>query len=391
MQQKIQLFITLLITAAIFVGCQENTIRIAHFNINELSAEKIKDIDDQGIGQNAQLRAAAEIIQQIHPDILLIQEIDHDYTGMTGSVVDYAATAREFMEHYLMTGNYGVSFKLIYTAACNTGILSGLDLNNDGIVARESDAGKNVHGADSYGWGVYPGQYSMALYSNLTIDTEQIKTFQKFLWKDLPGHLIPLDYYSSDVVELFRLSSKSHWDIPVTNGDTEFHLFISHPTPSVFDGDEDRNGRRNFDEINFWKLYIDGSDAIYDDAGNRGGYQFKKPFIIAGDLNADPSAPVVYFEHNAINQLLGHPKIQNTTDYLVSTGSAEGREDSAKHYTVKFSRDNRMQIDYLLPSQGIRIIDGGVYWPHSEQDPEKYKLAESASDHRLIWLDIVID
>ena len=85
MQQKIQLFITLLITAAIFVGCQEKTIRIAHFNIKELSAEKIKDIDDQGIGQNAQLRAAAEIIQQIHPDILLIQEIDHDYSRMIGS------------------------------------------------------------------------------------------------------------------------------------------------------------------------------------------------------------------------------------------------------------------------------------------------------------------
>jgi 3-phytase len=391
MSQRIQHLIILLIISFLFAACQNEIIRIAHFNIKELTTDKINDVDDNRIGQDNQLKAAARIIQQIHADILLIQEIDHDYTRTNAEDVDYAATARDFMEHYLMSGDYSISYKQIYSAPCNTGILSGLDLNNDGIIARETDSGATIYGADCYGWGVYPGQYSMALYSNLTIDTAHIRTFQKFLWKDMPNHLIPLDYYSADAIEKLRLSSKSHWDIPIQYGDTEFHLFIAHPTPSVFDGAEDRNGRRNFDEIRFWKLYLERNEHVYDDQGIKSGYQSSAPFIIAGDLNADPSAAVAYYEQNSISQLLTHPKIQNTTDFLVSAGSGEGREDTETHFTAKFSRDNRMQIDYLLTSPAIRVIDGGVFWPHSEQDSENHQLAEIASDHRLIWLDVVID
>ena len=36
----------------------------------------------------------------------------------------------------------------------------------------------------------------------------------------------------------------------------DVHFLVSHPTPPVFDGPEDRNGRRNFDEIRFWADYI---------------------------------------------------------------------------------------------------------------------------------------
>jgi hypothetical protein len=34
------------------------------------------------------------------------------------------------------------------------------------------------------------------------------------------------------------------------------HFLVSHSTLPVFDGPEDRNGRRNFDEIRFWADYI---------------------------------------------------------------------------------------------------------------------------------------
>ena len=35
-----------------------------------------------------------------------------------------------------------------------------------------------------------------------------------------------------------------------------FHLLASHPTPPVFDGDEDRNGKRNHDEVRLIADYI---------------------------------------------------------------------------------------------------------------------------------------
>jgi hypothetical protein len=43
-------------------------------------------------------------------------------------------------------------------------------------------------------------------------------------------------------LEVFRLSSKSHWDVPIVIGRKTVHFLVSHPTPPVFDGPEDRNG-----------------------------------------------------------------------------------------------------------------------------------------------------
>jgi 3-phytase len=96
----------------------------------------------------------------------------------------------------------------------------------------------------------------------------------------------------------------------------------------------------------------------------------------------------------AIDQLLNHPKINDTGKWLVSTGGWEGRAEGPPDYwernTAKFGKDYRMQIDYLLPSKHIKIVKGGVFWPASDENPIGHQLAETASDHRLIWLDIVL-
>ena len=66
------------------------------------------------------------------------------------------------------------------------------------------------------------------------------------------------------------------------------HVLASHPTPPVFDGPENRNGKRNHDEIRFWFDYINNTQAsyIYDDNGNKGGLSPNQPFVILGDQNA---------------------------------------------------------------------------------------------------------
>ncbi|MDQ3106173.1 MAG: GAF domain-containing protein, partial [Actinomycetota bacterium] len=57
--------------------------------------------------------------------------------------------------------------------------------------------------------------------------------------------------YSQAERDVLRLSSKSHWDVTLNIGGTLVHALVSHPTPPVFDGTEDRNGKRNHDEIRF--------------------------------------------------------------------------------------------------------------------------------------------
>ena len=65
-------------------------------------------------------------------------------------------------------------------------------------------------------------------------------------------------------LEVVRLSSKSHWDVPVKVGGHTVHVLASHPTPPTFDGEEDRNGRRNHDEIRFWADYVSPGKAEGD-------------------------------------------------------------------------------------------------------------------------------
>ena len=104
----------------------------------------------------------------------------------------------------------------------------------------------------------------MVLLSRHPIDHKASRTFQKFLWKDMPGALLPddpdtaapADWYSKDELNVLRLSSKSHWDVVVRCNGQRIHMLCAHPTPPVFDGPEDRNGRRNHDEIRFWSDYV---------------------------------------------------------------------------------------------------------------------------------------
>lgn len=370
---------------------QSESVRVALFNIRELSTEKLLSVDRNGQGVNEQLLAASKIIQQINPDILVINEIDHDYNSLDKGLV---LNLIRFEDAYLDKGETPVSFQYKFTAPCNTGILSGLDLDKDGTVSDDSYVGTRGYGSDCFGYGSYPGQYSMGLFSNYPIDTGVVRTFQRFLWKDLPGHHMPPGYYDKDAVSIFRLSSKSHWDVPVQINDKTLHLFLSHPTPPAFDGEEDRNGRRNFDEIKFWVHYINNDQSIYDDQNQYGGYQGEHPFLIAGDLNASRHSDSRYDNMPAIYQLFNHPRITDSGKWLVSKGGWEGRVKGPPDYwernTAKFGNDYRMQIDYLLPSKEITIKRGGVFWPSERKNPEGNRLAETASDHRLIWLDIML-
>ena len=80
----------------------------------------------------------------------------------------------------------------------------------------------------------------------------------------------PRDWYSPEVLRSLRLSSKSHWDLPVRIGRRTVHVLASHPTPPTFDGPEDRNGTRNHDEIRFWAEYVGASGRTAGSTTTRG-------------------------------------------------------------------------------------------------------------------------
>ncbi len=344
-------------------------LRIALFNIKELSTEKLSDVDERGVGRNSQARAAANIIQRVRPDVLIIQEIDHDYAPNATGI---GANAQRFAEHYLAHGDHPIVYGHTFVAANNTGLLSGVDLDGNGLVATAANRGQRDHGGDCFGFGTYPGQYSMAVLGNVELRGDEARTFQQFLWRDFPSHHIP-DAMPEAKKRVARLSSKSHWDLPVRVGGKQVHLLISHPTPPVFDGPEDLNGRRNFDEIGFWVDYIDDGNALYDDRGQYGGLRRGAPFVIIGDLNARPqSTQSIYEGRCAIAQLLEHPRILDT---------------NRDHPTATFGGGSR--VDYVLPSRVLSVVGQGVFAPDAASDPQGAGWAAEASDHHLVWIEIL--
>ena len=376
-------------------GHHTKEVRFATFNASLNRAAAGQLVTDLSTPDNAQARTVAEIIQRSRPDVLLVNEFDYVAGGRAAEL---------FRDNYLEVSQNGarpVDYPYYYVAESNTGIPSGFDLNNDGTIGG---------GDDAFGFGAYPGQFGLAVFSKYPIDTRKARIFQHFLWKDMPGAMLPddpatpapADWYSPAELDVFRLSSKSHWDLPIRIGRETVHFLVSHPTPPVFDGPEDRNGARNFDEIRFWADYVRGGKRaayIYDDAGRYGGLRHGEQFVIAGDQNSDPldgdSVP------GAIQQLLENPKV-NAKHPPTSAGAVEASElqgginashqSPPRYDTADFADTNpgNLRADYVLPSKDMRIQDSAVFWP-VQADP-LFRLTGvfpfPSSDHRLVWVDV---
>lgn len=332
-------------------------------------------------GEHKQIKNIAEIMQRVRPDIILLNEFDYSNNAMSD--------VEHFLNLYLkMPQNHNdpIDYPYFYSAAVNTGVNSGMDLDKDGFASGTQ--------GDAFGFGFYPGQYGMLVLSKYPIEQHKIRTFQHFLWKDMPNSLLPTikekngePYYSHAAQQILRLSSKSHWDIPIKIGDSIIHLLASHPTPPVFDGPENRNGKRNHDEIRFWNDYLSGNQRsayIYDDQGNSGGFQGEH-FIIAGDLNASPDEGDGL--KDGIGGLLTHPLVNNA---VVPKSEAASIHSPNNQFAAQHTAEWAMRADYVLPSTSLETSGRGVFWP--KKDDPLYRLIkdrESSSDHRLVWVDIV--
>jgi Endonuclease/Exonuclease/phosphatase family len=390
-------FLSLSLGFAAGANAQEpiNKVRFATFNasLNRDSAGKL--IEDLTSPSDPQAQNVAEIIQRAAPDVLLINEFDYDSDGRAASL---------FQFNYLAISQHdapAIIYPFRYVPTVNTGVASQVDLDGDGRV--ETTPGSRGYGNDALGFGQFPGQYGMVVYSKFPIQQSQVRAFGEVLWKNVPRALLPTkavgsSWYSSDALKVMRLSSKNHCDVPITIGDRTIHVLASHPTPPAFDGPEHRNVKRNHDEIRLWADYLTGG-AI---AQYLGSPSPPKTFVLMGDQNADPidgaSVP------GAIDQLLKHARI-NAAFVPRSDGAFEASRlqagANASHKgngeldTADF--DDRsvgnLRVDYVLPSRDLKVLGGAVFWPKKD-DPLSRLVAMTpsvaSSDHRLVYIDVEV-
>ena len=195
--QKLLLAVVAALALAAPAQAGETDVRFATFNasLNRNVAGQL--VADLSTPNNAQAASVAEIVQRVRPDVLLINEFDYA-----------PAAVGLFQQNYLSVPHNGAApivYPYTYIAPSNTGIPSGKDLNNAGGVV--TTPGAPGYGDDSFGFGAFPGQFGMVVYSRYPIDPLGVRTFQQYKWKDMPGNLIPQPFYSPDEVDILRLSS----------------------------------------------------------------------------------------------------------------------------------------------------------------------------------------
>jgi endonuclease/exonuclease/phosphatase family metal-dependent hydrolase len=366
-------------------------LRVATFNLQDVGTADLVRSD------SARLRRLAEVIQRIRPNIILLNEIAYDVVGGPGvpAAEEPGRNAARFVEHYLAQPQAAGLQPIAYTAfvaPTNTGMPSGLDLDRSGDVVTEyppagTDASAEParkYGGDCWGFGAYPGQYGMALLVDARLDIveEEVRTFRLLPWDYMPGAFLPKDpetnepWYTQEQLAVVRLSSKSHWDVPVAlpNG-AVLHLLCSHPTPPAFDGPEMRNKRRNYDEIRFWADYLADDPYVVDDNNRPGGLPYGAPFVILGDLNADPDEGDSF--KNPVETLLFSNRRIDASSTPISDVALERLDPDD---TALFG----LRVDYVLPSTGIETTACGVW----RLMPTGTAGERFPSDHFPVWADL---
>ncbi len=361
------------------------SVRFATFNVSlyrDSAGQLATDLADTTLEQGLFI---GNIVGEVGPDVILLNELDYDSAG---------EAVRLLQANFL-----GDGYPHVYIAPSNTGVHSGFDLDNDGAVT--STPGSIAYGGDAFGFGEYEGQYAFAVLSKYELGTP--RTYQNFLWRDLPDAWLPDGWFSDDELDVVRLSSKNHVDLPVVIGTSTVHFLVSHPTPPAFDGAEDRNGRRNHDEIAFWAKYIDADADAWpvDDAGQRGGLNGAS-FVIAGDLNADPSDgdssddPMALLLDHARVQSEPAPMSEGGTEQSGLQGGANSSQTGDPAFdTADFSDFNvgNLRLDYVLPSSDLTVSDSAVFWPKADAASFEWVGTHPfpASDHRLVWVDLAVE
>ncbi|WP_425071666.1 endonuclease/exonuclease/phosphatase family protein [Sagittula sp. S175] len=260
------------------------------------------------------------------PDILVLTDIDYD-----GGLAALGAMQKGLRER-------GADLRHAFAVRPNTGWQTGLDLDGDGRTGGPRDA---------QGYGLFSGQGGVAVLSRYPVAMEA--DFSRLPWGEAPDSNMMSGDTGQDVQ---RLSSAAHWALRVDGADGPFLLLTLAATPPVFDGPEDRNGRRNHDEVLLWGHYLDG----------RLGAPPGLPVVIAGNLNLDPERGEGL--HEAVQTLLAHPRL---------TDPQPGVE------TVSWDSTGPMRVSYVLPDKAFDVLGAGVMPSEGDSDPGR---------HRLVWVDL---
>ena len=334
--------------------------RIATFNA-ELSRDGPGLLYRDALKGEGDVTEAAARIAAVAPDVLALQGLDWDAGGLAIGAIGAALKAAGHPMPHVLAG------------PTNRGVPATADGDLDGD-------GRLLEADDMHGWARFTGQGSMAILSRHPLG--EAVDLSGLLWADLPGARRAgadgTDLLSGRYAGL-RLSTTAHWAVPVALPAGTLTVAAHHATPPVFDGPEDRNGRRAADEAALWGAWLDGALAGLPE----GAPAPEGPVVLLMAANVDPLDGDGLGE--AMRALLGRPDL---TDPLPRGPErdpvADGHRGDPALDTVDWpdppGGPGDLRVDYAIPTADLRVAGSGVAWPEEG----------AASRHAIVWVDVAL-
>ncbi len=360
------------------------TYRYVHYNIKELTTEKIVN------GNNPQFIKAAAILKELQPDFLSINEIQYDKPDIPNQGLPGTG---ENMKR-LVAVVTGESSKWDFTfGEANTG--KDAKKQPDGNYATNPNTPASRLLADQVNFGTFPGQYSTGFAAKGSIQSKTIESDLKWIdWDQafpFSSHKLPDGSVLTNSAPLFD----KNFNISLVKVDGKpIHMVTYHTVPAFdFGSGGNLNEMRNLAQLEFLEWFLVGDcDSALTNSPVRQCSRGIKPlaatdsFIVVGDLNVDyndtsPGAAVM-------KRLLTHNRIHNVRPENMDPAFAKDTTTGKSHVT--YASDGidlgklQSNLDYFIVSKDLDLLDMKVFAPLSgfkeESCHSTYNAAKSALD-----------
>jgi hypothetical protein len=362
-------------------------INVVHWNIKELSTDKLNK-------KSEQLQAVNRVLRNFKWGLLSVNELQYDKVGVPSNTYRSQGVNAEKLAKLL--GHNTDDMAISFTQA-NTG--NKAKKKNGEYLTQMSREARAL--ADQDNFGIFPGQYSTALLSKFPIKSEII--IKDLKWREFNPKTKFRNYRRTNKGRLptsIELFDKSFSHIIIDVEGIEVNVIGLHTVPAFgFGNKRTPNMDRNRDQLRFLEWYLTGGTDIPVKMPKR--YEHIRPlekdakFIAMGDWNVSiydnkSGSLVLKRLFNSVNLWLGKPP----------------HTHESQHFGQK---RNKLTLDYIA-YRGLKLKDAGVYRPDDTKGTcinykdipasiktTRYKIDENkcfnedavdvktASDHFPIW------
>ena len=325
------------------MGCshlknEEPGLKVVHWNIKELSSKKLNSPE--------RMKPILNVLENLEFNVLSVNEIQFDLPGVPNHKYQSFGKNAEKLGKLLKkdTDSMAISFN-----QANTG-KRARKYKGHYFTQNTSKARKH---ADPQNYGIYPGQYSIALLSyfpikeEITIKDLKWREFNKDIklskFKDILGKEVNKD------IELF---DKSFTDSIIEYENKEIHIITLHTVPAYHFGNKKTpNYERNRDQLRFLEWYLTGGSDIKVNIPQK--YKIKHlnendRYIIMGDFNTS------IYADNPGSKVLKR---------IFKTSNLWMKKPGHTHENQTFDdKNNPILLDYIA-FKGLKLVSSGIYRP----------------------------